>query len=660
MKRLFLLSFCVLLISLSVSEAQDNYSALSWNRNTAYHEYLMREVHRQYAERQERLIEAWTSKDKMLRYQEKCRESYRRIIGEFPKPGDLNGQVKGTVRQTSYRIEKVIYESIPKRYVTANLYIPDGDGPFPAVVILCGHGLSGKVPAPGAAIMLAVNGIAAIVVDPTGQGERLELIDENNVPLTRGATTEHTLMNAACNLLGSTVAAYEYWDNHRAIDYLETRSEIDKDKIGVFGSSGGGTQTAYLIGLEERIKAASICSYFSQRERVLELEGPSDGCQHIPYEGREGIEIADFVLMYAPRPILIRAGKYDFVDFWGAMHGFRELEKSYEVLGAKGNAELAATEAGHGGNEESQAALLAFFKKHLKNDTSPAKPYTRATIPAAELLCTSTGQVKTSITDAISMCDYNLSLIEQYADRRAAFLKQNERTIRSKVLELLGISIPQEKIKTSSTGRISKRTYEVQKNQIIRVGQMPVPCATVIPEQINPKEDVILYLSEGGKQEFLNDELRILPYVNSGAIVVAADLRGFGETADPPQRNDSKYWSHEYRNAGTSLHIGRPIMGQRVIDIISLLDYIDSEPLFKNKNIKIVANGLYGPTVIHAAYLDERIKSVEISRSIKSFTEYIKNPLQRDAYTNVLYGVLQYYDLPDLIKLSNANIRFPD
>ena len=153
-----------------------------------------------------------------------------------------------------------------------------------------------------------------------------------------------------------------------------------------------------------------------------------------------------------------------------------------------------------------------------------------------------------------------------------------------------------------------------------------------------------------------------MAYVNRGVIVVAADLRGFGETTDPANLNDSKYWNREYRNAGTSLHIGRPIMGQRVIDIISLLDYIELEPIFKNKNVKIIADGLYGPTVIHAAYLDKRIKSAEIMRSsIKSYIEYIQNPMQRDAYTNVLYGVLLYYDLNDIIKLTkHANVKYSD
>ncbi|MDR1672592.1 MAG: alpha/beta hydrolase family protein [Bacteroidales bacterium] len=642
--------------------AQDNYNALSWQRSVAYNSYLMREVHRQYADRQNELAAAWTSKDKMLQYQEKRRESYLKIIGTLPQAGALNGKVTGVSQHDGYRIEKIIYESTPKRYVTTNLFIPDGKGPFAAVVILCGHGLTGKNRAPLQAVQLAVNGIASIVVDPVSQGERIELLDEHDQPTTRGVTTEHTLLNAGCNLLGSSVAAYEYWDNHRAVDYLETRSEIDANRIGVFGSSGGGTQAAYMVGLEERIKAASICSYFSQRERVLELEGPSDGCQHVPYEGREGIEIADFVLMYAPKPVLIRAGRYDFVDFQGVMQGFRELEKSYEALGAKDKVSLCATEAGHGGNSESQQALMAFFKKYLNNDLSPVKPATMANIPLSETLCTATGQVKSSIPDAVSLCDYNLQQARQLAAKREQFLRLNDKTVRTKVLELLGVELPKEKIQSAPTGaKINKRTYDLSKYQIIRSGQIPVPCVVVTPEQINPQADIVIYLDDDGKQNLLGDEAQLLPYINRGDVIIAADLRGFGETADPVNLNDTKYWNREYRNAMISMHTGQTIMGQRVIDIISLLDFIDTQPDLKNKKTRIVARGLYGPAVIHAAYIDKRIQSADISRSVKSFTEYIVNPMQRDMYTNVLYGVLEYYDLQDLMKkISGRTVRFAD
>ena len=305
--------------------AQGEFKALPWSQSTAYNSYLMRDVHRQFADRQSAIQQAFASPAGMQEYLEGCRERYKQIVGTFPEKGNLNAQVVGKVQGTGYHIEKIIFESKPGRYVTAHLYMPENTTvPVPATLELCGHGLNGKGPSSHAAMLMASNGIAVLVVDPIGQGERLQLIDREGKPLTRGATTEHTLLNAGFNLLGTSLAAQEYWDNHRALDYLLTRKDIDPEHIGVYGSSGGGTQTAYYIGLDPRVKVAAICSFFSTRERTMELQGPSDGCQHIPYEGREQLEVPDFALMMAPRPLLILSGKYDFVDLWGAQQGYAD------------------------------------------------------------------------------------------------------------------------------------------------------------------------------------------------------------------------------------------------------------------------------------------------------------------------------------------------
>ena len=97
------------------------------------------------------------------------------------------------------------------------------------------------------------------------------------------------------------------------------------------------------------------------------------------------------------------------------------------------------------------------------------------------------------------------------------------------------------------------------------------------------------------------------------------------ETTDPAFYTDAKYWNREYRNAMISMHIGRPIMGQRVVDILTLLDFCSEHEFLKGHSVKVFANGIYGPAAIHAAYLDERINSVEITHSVKTWKEYIES-----------------------------------
>ena len=415
-----------------------------------------------------------------------------------------------------------------------------------------------------------------------------------------------------------------------------------------------------MLGLDDRIQVASVCSYFSQRERVLELDGPSDGCQHVPYEGREQLELADFVLMMAPKPVLIMSGKYDFVDYWGATQAFAELEKAYSVLGAPEKVKLFSIEGGHGMPKPKREALVSWLYQWMFQKDTTIEETTMINIAVDDLQCTETDQVNTAIPDAVSIPEYQLELAKEYDENRKDFMKEDVAVVKAKVMELLGLPAVLNKVQAESTGTMKLRNYDAYKYQLIRPGQLPVPCVVIYPENANESSSVTLYLHEQGKNEILSDENTLGKFVNSNEILVVADLRGFGETADPISLNDTKYWNREYRNAMISMHLGKPIVGQRVVDVFSLLDFIETDSLLKGRRTKLLANGAYGPVAIHAAFLDSRIEKAEVFRSIKSYIEYLENPLQRDVYSNVLYGVLKYYDLTDLIRLSGSRIRFTD
>lgn len=655
-----LIATLLLAVCVGGVSGQNNFNALPWKQNLAYNAYLMRAVHQQYADRKEELNKAVQSKDGIFRYRDELRKRYNELLGNFPEKQNLNAKVLGTSQHKGFRVERIIFESLPKRYVTANLYLPEGAGPFPASLELCGHGLAGKLGSVEA-VLMALNGIAVLVVDPIGQGERIQFLDASGKPATRGATTEHTLLNAGCNLVGSSLAAYELWDNQRAIDYLETRADIDKTRLGAYGSSGGGTQTAYLIGVEDRLKVACICSYFSQRERVLELNGPSDGCQHVPGEGEVHIEISDWVTMFAPKPVLVMSGLYDFVDYQGAQQGSAELKEVYNAMDAGDAFRQFTAECGHGMPKEKREALATWFRRWLCNDPKPVQEKQMIRIPESDQQCTTTGQVLTAFSDAVSIPKFHLDLASKQGDSRSKFMQQNEKIIQQKVSQLLGIGLPKEKITAEQTGFVQGRTYDLYKFQILRKGEIPVPCVVVMPERVSKNGKVVLILHESGKDAILNDEVTLNNYVSQGDILVAADLRGYGETADPASLNDTKYWNSEYRNTMTSLHIGQTIVGQRMIDILSLVDFVSADNRFSGHEIKLKAIGSYGPVAVHAAFFDKRITQTEISRSVKSYFEYLQNPMQRDVYTNVIPGVLQFYDLADLaIKAGTGRVNFID
>ena len=121
-----------------VVSAQGEFKALPWSQSTAYNSYLMRDVHRQFADRQFAIQQAFASPAGMQKYLEGCRERYKQIVGTFPEKGSLNAQVVGKVQGTGYHIEKIIFESKPGRYVTAHLYMPENTTvPVPATLELC-------------------------------------------------------------------------------------------------------------------------------------------------------------------------------------------------------------------------------------------------------------------------------------------------------------------------------------------------------------------------------------------------------------------------------------------------------------------------------------------------------------------------------------------
>src|SRR5207247_3880598 len=134
-------------------------------------------------------------------------------------------KVTGLLRSSDYVIEKIIFESRPQYYVTANLYRPKTiSSPRPGVIQSCGHYAEGKA-APDyarACIGLAKKGIVALIFDPMGQGERLMYRDESGQRL-RGGTSEHVVAGKACLLVGRTLAHFRIWDAMRALDYLESR-----------------------------------------------------------------------------------------------------------------------------------------------------------------------------------------------------------------------------------------------------------------------------------------------------------------------------------------------------------------------------------------------------------------------------------------------------
>jgi len=247
------------------------------------------------------------------------------LIGGLPDyNGPLNARVTGRIEKPRYIIEKVIFESLPQYFVTANLYRPRAQGKYPAVLVPLGHWDTGKVAEERTAANLALKGFVVLAYDPVGQGERQQAYDRRlRASLGGGSTDQHILAGAQSLLAGESFARFRIWDAKRALDYLLSRPEVDAEKVGCTGCSGGGTVTTYISALDPRIKVAAPACYMSTF-RLLFTGPTGDSEQSIPGFLAAGLDLADYVELFAPKPWLIVSTVGDFFPVEGARHTYQE------------------------------------------------------------------------------------------------------------------------------------------------------------------------------------------------------------------------------------------------------------------------------------------------------------------------------------------------
>ena len=322
------------------------------------------------------------------------------------------------MERDTYRIEKVIFESRPGFPVTANLYIPTGRSlPLPAVVGTCGHSASGKAQDAYQSFAqgLARLGFICLIFDPIGQGERLQYVKSDLTLRVGVGVAEHLYAGNQQFLVGEFFGSWRAWDGIRALDYLLTRPEVDRNRVGVTGNSGGGTMTTWLCGLDQRWSMAAPSCFVTTFRRNLENELPADTEQCPPRTLALGLDHADFLAALAPKPVIILAKERDYFDARGAEEAFGRLQQLYRLLGAEQNVSLFIGPTDHGFSVENREAMYGWFQR-AANVGDPV-PEPELTIEKEETLwCTPRGQVADQA--ARSVFQFTRDKSRQLADQR--------------------------------------------------------------------------------------------------------------------------------------------------------------------------------------------------------------------------------------------------
>jgi len=599
--------------------------------------------------------------EQIAAYQKRLREKFLEAIGEFPARTPLKAKVTGSVRREGYRVEKVIFESQPKLYVTAALFLPDGCSakrPCPGVLVPCGHAHNAK--ASGAyqtmGALLALNGMAALVFDPIDQGERIQLLDKDGKEVMWG-TRGHTMAGVGAILIGRNTAWYEIWDGMRAIDYLQSREEVDGERIGCTGNSGGGTQTAYLMALDGRIKAAAPSCFLNRQGRQID-NAPGDAEQNIFGQLVFGMDHADYIMMRAPRPVLILAATHDFFDIRATWVSFRYAKRLYSRMGFAERVDLLENDKKHNYGKLQREGGARWMARWLLGRDGPIVEPEIKLVDEKELHCSPRGQVML-LEGAKSVYDLNARCEKQLAKRRRELWAKRPRDeLLARVRRLAGIrklaELPAPEVQ--KVGVVKRKGYRIDKLILKPEQGIVLPSLLFVPDKPADRAPVLYVHEQGAADAGPGGPVERL--VAAGQTVLAVDLRGTGETQKAGKGKWGADIGHDWVDVYKAYLLGRSYVGMRAEDVLVCARHAAARAGGgKKARVELVAVGNVGVPALHAAALEPHLfASVRLTRTVVSWSNVVHTRPTRNQLVNTVHAALRTYDLPDLVRTLGSKV----
>jgi len=505
---------------------------------TNYLQYQTDLAWRQDEARRARWSQVKTAND-LQRLREELRRSVLEMIGGLPTgKTDLRASLTGKVSGHGFRVEKLIFQSLPGLYVTALVYVPENNVTVhPAVLVPAGHAANGKIHYQELCERMVQRGYLVISWDPVGQGERSQFWDvAGRKSRYNLICAEHAVMGNLAYLAGANLARWEVWDGMRVVDYLLTRTDVDHHRISITGTSGGGFQAALLGALDDRIQVViPSCYITSLPMRVanrISSDPDSDPEQDLFGFISRGVDHAGLLLMMYPRPVMVAAVTLDFFPIQGAYKSFSEVRAFYERFGHGDRIGLSESYNTHQYSVKNQEAALDFLDRFNQMPLHRGLPAVTA-FDEAELRVTQSGQVSVDFADAKPLlrfiAEYSEEHRHEHHDSLAAMYASSEdpEVDSWRVAEYNGAATLRQ-IGWEAVGSNVAGSGHIDRYLLHHSTYLAMPMLHIYDDQVEPR-GTLIWVSMEGKVTGKNWG-EIAEFLREGYQVYSFDFRGLGES----------------------------------------------------------------------------------------------------------------------------------
>lgn len=626
--------------SLCLPQSQPPDPLLTW---------LDRIAQRQLDER-DRAIAAIRTPADADRRKAMVRAKLTELIGGLPTyQGPLNPRITGRLQSDTHTIEKLIFESLPGFYVTANLYRPNKPGRYPAVLVPSGHTQEGKPETQIVAANLAAQGFIALAYDPIGQGEREQTyLPQLGRALSGGGGNEHLELGARSILIGQSVARYFIFDAKRAVDYLVSRPDVDPQRIGVTGCSGGGAITTYVGVFDSRIKAAAP-GCFINSFRTLFTGPTADSEMSFPSFLASGLDMADFFEVAAPLPWLMMATTEDYFRPEGARAVYTEARRWYELNGAGDRIRFFIGTGPHGTPLDSREEIYRWMTRWLAAGKGDPRDRLVKLHTNIELQVTASGNVDGE--------PRSRKLHQIIADEFHA--RRQKRSVDQLLSELRRLGVPTHgpapSVVTISTAEGAD--FRIEEIRFESDPGVPVSARLYVPRSAGRKPAVVM----------LEEQRLPVPLYVQRSQSTAALAEGFARAAqivmevavrDSPAASDGRPFLGNWLTNERADLVGRNLAAMRAHDLLVAVDVLAARADVDASSIRGYARGVKGVWLLLAASVDSRLSRIWLDRTPYSLAAALESPLTNHLFDAMIPRFALHWDYPDLVAAIGARRVF--